>query len=364
MTHWINRLLSPLGVTLKKKSSLDALQAILWDAQQQNTTLVRQMEEQVQLNEQCQQRNTALTQRVEDVIRINSENLNETRAILGNLVRDQEQKNLHELEFAMFSRWQLMDRLEEVAPYPAREVCPLCGEALPNNLKEYRTECIFHGGRLVRYQCPYCDVIFGPEKMLNLSPYALGEEYKWHYSFCNEGASLEKELRAFHELKPRRDGCYLNYGAGRWSQTTEILRNEGWNVFDYEPYAAETGEAVIRDRQKLAKMKFDGIFSQDLMEHLRNPIDELRFMSSLLNPGGVMNHVTGCWEYMYEYTRFHLFFFLGRSREVLASRAGMHLVSYKQEILEGLMPYYSCLFSLPEGVHKNYHGEEAIQEGV
>ena len=59
MTHWINRLLSPLGVTLKKKSSLDALQAILWDAQQQNTTLVRQMEEQVQLNEQCQQRNTA-----------------------------------------------------------------------------------------------------------------------------------------------------------------------------------------------------------------------------------------------------------------------------------------------------------------
>ena len=169
MTHWINRLLSPLGVTLKKKSSLDALQAILWDAQQQNTTLVRQMEEQVQLNEQCQQRNTALTQRVEDVIRINSENLNETRAILGNLVRDQEQKNLHELEFAMFSRWQLMDRLEEVAPYPAREVCPLCGEALPNNLKEYRTECIFHGGRLVRYQCPYCDVIFGPEKMLNLA---------------------------------------------------------------------------------------------------------------------------------------------------------------------------------------------------
>ena len=82
MTHWINRLLSPLGVTLKKKSSLDALQAILWDAQQQNTTLVRQMEEQVQLNEQCQQRNTALIQRVEDVIRINSENLNETRAIL------------------------------------------------------------------------------------------------------------------------------------------------------------------------------------------------------------------------------------------------------------------------------------------
>lgn len=253
------------------------------------------------------------------------------------------------LEYLMFLRWQLMDRLEEMSPLPLPARCPLCGETLSGELRRYETECIFHGGRLLRHQCPHCDVIFGPQKMLRLSDADLAEEYRWHYTISEEGDSLTKELRAFEELRPRKDGVYLNYGAGRWSHTREHLRAQGWNVYDYEPYSQSEGEFVITDRNRLSGMAFDGLFSQDVVEHLRHPAEEMRFMSSLLKEGGRMVHVTGCWEYMYEYTRFHFFFFLGRSREVLARESGLHLVEYVRDDADPALPYYSCTFQKPEG---------------
>jgi len=42
-----------------------------------------------------------------------------------------------------------------------------------------------------------------------------------------------------------------------------------------------------------------------------------------------MAHATPCFEYLFEYTRFHLFFFPGRSREVLAQRAGLKIESFE-----------------------------------
>lgn len=252
------------------------------------------------------------------------------------------------LEYLMFLRWQLMDRLEEISPLPLPDRCPLCGGALSGELRRYETECIFQGGRLLRYQCPHCDVIFGPQKMLRLSDANLAEEYRWHYTFSNESDTLTKELRAFEELRPRREGVYLNYGAGRWSHTREHLRAQGWNVYDYEPYSQAEGEFVITDRNRLAQMTFDGLFSQDVVEHLRHPAEEMRFMSSLVKQGGRMVHVTGCWEYMYEYTRFHLFFFLGRSKEVLARESGLRLAAYVRDDADPSLPYYSCTFEKPE----------------
>ena len=38
-----------------------------------------------------------------------------------------------------------------------------------------------------------------------------------------------------------------------------------------------------------------------------------------------MAHATGCFDYAYEYTRFHYFFFTGRSLALTAEKLGMHL---------------------------------------
>lgn len=46
-------------------------------------------------------------------------------------------------------------------------------------------------------------------------------------------------------------------------------------------------------------------------------------MKEILTADARMSHATPCFEYLYEYTRFHLFFYLGRSRTLLAEKAGL-----------------------------------------
>ena len=79
-------------------------------------------------------------------------------------------------------------------------------------------------------------------------------------------------------------------------------------------------------------MRFDGIFSNDLLEHLSDPIHELQFMKLLLKSReSKMAHCTGCYNYKYEYTRFHMFFYTGKSLDVLAERAGLSVLERSNE---------------------------------
>ena len=226
--------------------------------------------------------------------------------------------------------WRGIDHLEDRGNVATSHCCPLCNHSGPSDtFRIHQSQCRFGGGRLVRYQCPACDVIFGPYKMLALTPEALGEEYEWHYRLFSEGDSTEQELRAFFSLSPRRDGVYLNYGAGAWSRSVAQLRQQGWNVIAYEPTAsASSGPNIITSEAELRGHRFDGLFSNNVIEHLRYPAQTLRRLAALLKPGACMSHATPCFEYRYEYTRFHLFFFLGRSRELLAHNAGLEITHY------------------------------------
>lgn len=227
------------------------------------------------------------------------------------------------------NRWSLNDSISAGLNNENHINCPLCDANLEKKLiSKFESHCIFGGGRLVRYQCSDCDLIFGPEKILNMSDAQLSDEYSLHYSVYSEGDSTEQEIRAFHALNPSKNGMYLNFGAGAWSKSIKILRDEGWNVYGYEPYSQNTSEFIITDEKILESMKFDGIFSNNVLEHFNHPVDEMRKMSRYLKEDGRMSHATPCFEYLYEYTRFHLFFFLGRSSNILAKKAGLKVIEY------------------------------------
>ncbi|MDR3572072.1 MAG: methyltransferase domain-containing protein [Candidatus Pacebacteria bacterium] len=224
------------------------------------------------------------------------------------------------------SQWRVIDECRSLAVPSQSLACPLCGHRAPTEaFKAYSSHCIFGGGRLVRHQCPDCDVIFGPQKMLELTNEELSQEYATHYRVYEEGDSTELEIRAFHALNPRRDGVYLNYGAGAWSKSVGSLRSQGWNVFAYDPHVASPETEFSLDRSSLSNRKFDGIFSNNVLEHFRYPVNELKDIANHLEQGAKMSHATPCFEYLYEFTRFHLFFFLGRSRMLLARLAGLEV---------------------------------------
>jgi hypothetical protein len=232
------------------------------------------------------------------------------------------------------NRWSMADALESKLSTlsPAELTCPLCAHSAPKAaFQEYLSHCIFAGGRLLRHGCPNCQVIFGPVKMLELNDQELGEDYQQHYSVFEEGDSSVQERRAFLSLQPSRQGTYLNYGAGRWSDTTQKLRNEGWDVYAYDPYAEDSRQSHALTTADLEHQRFDGIFSNNVLEHLRHPVADLRRQASLLKPQGSLALATPCFSYLYEFTRFHLFFYTGRSRTFLLEQAGLMETDFMED---------------------------------
>lgn len=238
----------------------------------------------------------------------------------------------------MYTKWKYIDDVVERSEKPTDIIkCDICGyQAERGSYKTKISQCQFNGGKLVRYVCPECGVIFGPTKFSNLSQEEIDEDYTAHYFGYDETPLAYKEIEAFYMLNPTKEGVYLNYGCGSWSKTIQKLRAEGYNVYGYEPYAPETDNPyMITDKKELVKMKFDGIFSNDLLEHLMNPVEDLKFMKTLLkDPRSKMSHSTACYIYKYEITRFHTHFFTGDSVKVMCEKAGLKIVDYRDEMEE------------------------------
>ena len=175
----------------------------------------------------------------------------------------------------------------------------------------------------MRHECPSCGAIFGPQKVLRLSPEQIEEDYRRTYAWYEEGDATESELKAFKCLGPRMDGHYLNYGAGRWSRMLSLARQMGYDIIGYDPFVASESPYVVSSAEELKRRRFDGIMSNNLIEHLTDPVGSFSFMRSLLADDGVMAHCTPCYEYSYEFSRFHVIFFTGKALDAVCRRSGL-----------------------------------------
>jgi len=270
------------------------------------------------------------------------------------------------------TKWRFMDYILSMTDNSDREIqCGIC--KYKNDVKTFETietDCIFEGGHLVRYICPDCGVIFGPLKFSDLNEQEFDDDYTVHYSGFSEGDSTDKEIAAFMQLRPEKGKSYLNYGCGSWSSSIEELHNDGYIIYGYDPYSNDSkgNPYIITDREELGKMRFDGLFSNNLLEHLPDPAKELEFMKSLLNrPTAKMAHSTGCYKYMFEFTRFHMYFFTGRSLDIISENAGL---TYGELIKDEKWEDFLCyVFSRKEAVPINYlpkmllSGEGEVRKG-
>jgi CBS domain-containing protein len=229
--------------------------------------------------------------------------------------------------------------------YKTEFECLICGNIVnPGDSKRYVSYDVFSGGVLVRYECSSCGAIVGPEKMLKLSDEELSADYKRHYDIYSEGDTTEHEIFTFMQFRPQKDKTYLNWGCGVWSKTLEILRERGYNVYGYEPYASGESPFILSSFDELKKYRFDGIFSNNLLEHLRYPVDDfIRMRSLLADDESEIIHTTACYEYLYEYSRFHLSFYTEDSINVLSERSGLTHSQFLRDNSMGI-PYISCKF--------------------
>jgi SAM-dependent methyltransferase len=233
----------------------------------------------------------------------------------------------HELlkGFIVPALWDAHDRLYERVPPTVPPPCLAC-DTSPSTVpfRERVDVCAFGGGRLVRLECPSCGCVFGPIKYLETPPALIEADYRLLYASYSEGDSTEHELRAFEALRPRRDGVYLNWGSGARSASVERLRARGHDVWGYEPHADVDSPFVARRREEISA-RFDGIFSNNVIEHLVDPAAQFREFHRLLKNGGRMAHASPCYAWSFAYSRFHVFFPLGEAAARLAERSGFTL---------------------------------------
>jgi SAM-dependent methyltransferase len=224
--------------------------------------------------------------------------------------------------------WTLLDRVyARLGPEnPPR--CLACDAPGPFTLRH--DQCVFGGGALERLECPDCGCVFGPLKYLELPSQLIEADYKLLYQSYKEGDSTEHELRAFRALDPKPGGLYLNWGSGAWSTSVERLRAEGFDVWGYEPYAQSSGRYIVKSRGEVSA-KFDGIFSNNVIEHLIDPAGQFADFSQVLKPGGLMAHASPCYDWRYTFTRFHVFFPMGAAPERLADRTGFRVVGREND---------------------------------
>jgi SAM-dependent methyltransferase len=230
----------------------------------------------------------------------------------------------------MERHWRAVDRqTARAGGPPVPEVCLLCGSPGPGFVA--RTDrCRFRGGRLIRHRCPDCGVVFGPQKMLDLTPEELDAEYRELYSVYREEATEFSVLWTFSLLDPRPSGRYLDFGCGPDPAPLRVLRSLGFDAGGFDPVAAPGDPIVATDWAALGERPFDGIITHNVLEHLVDPVATTRQLAGLLAPGGRLIHATECFDEVITDTRFHLWFFTGRSPAVLAERAGLQIVAVER----------------------------------
>ncbi|HEY5267649.1 MAG TPA: methyltransferase domain-containing protein [Candidatus Saccharimonadales bacterium] len=207
--------------------------------------------------------------------------------------------------------------------------CPIC-QCQQGTFEVFECDCQFVAiegldQHLVRHKCPDCGVIFGTQQMLNLTKEELSSAYQKLFDTGHRDPgeiTVNAEVNDLLALNPTKEGIYLNWGAQE-STAPDKAKNLGFSLYNYDPFITSTLSSNYLNTEQIKQMKFDGIISHNLLEHFQNPIEDLKFMASLLKPNASMIHSTECYKYLHAQTKYHLFFFEGKSLDIICDKAGL-----------------------------------------
>jgi Methyltransferase domain len=202
--------------------------------------------------------------------------------------------------------------------------CPVCGSVVGPAAERIRREVgMFKVGPIIRVRCPECDAVFGPVSIISMRAERLQSEYELLYSVYAEPDTTRFQRTTFQALEPRKASRILNYACGTWKRGVNELLADGFDVYGYEPSLPKQHPRIATSLEELGKVKFDGIFSHNFVEHIQNPVAQFSEWKSMLCPGGRMAHSTACFEYLCDESPFHICYLLGNSLNRLCGRVGL-----------------------------------------
>jgi 2-polyprenyl-3-methyl-5-hydroxy-6-metoxy-1,4-benzoquinol methylase len=69
-------------------------------------------------------------------------------------------------------------------------------------------------------------------------------------------------------------------------------------VWGFDPNSSSSNPYIVNRREEISA-SFDGIFSNNVIEHFRTPVTQFEEFHRILKPGGMMAHSSPCYEYAY-----------------------------------------------------------------
>ncbi|MEP6817345.1 MAG: class I SAM-dependent methyltransferase [Marmoricola sp.] len=126
-----------------------------------------------------------------------------------------------------------------------------------------------------------------------------------------------------------RGGSFLDW-AGGYGTLTRLMRDRGHDFVDHDPMATNVfaGRHRVDD---LTGLRFDAVTAFEVLEHLADPVEQLREAAELTDLLLVTTQVIpdpaprpGSWDYYAPETGQHITFYTARTVAVLARRLGFH----------------------------------------
>lgn len=217
-------------------------------------------------------------------------------------------------ELSLINRWKNLKQ-----PVLENLMCKICNyENTLEQYKIYKTNDIFNAGELIRYQCPNCDVIFGDLRFLNMDKEEISKDYIDLYSYYNEADTSKYILKCLNKINFGKDKVYLDYACGKKMETLNLLNDHNYNVYGYDAYVDNSHNKFIKNINDIKNI--DIIYSNNYIEHVIEPFEDLQILIDLLNNNGKLVLISPCWEYCIEFTHYHTFFFLGKSIQYLCEK--------------------------------------------
>lgn len=228
--------------------------------------------------------------------------------------------------------------------------CRICNHKNnPESTRLLKSQCKFlDKEELIRYQCEKCGVIYGTEKILNMPHEELSNLYKKLYENYTEADSREIQeynLKLAHTYLNNPESLVLNWGSGHLPVSKPFKDKFQLNAIDYD--FVKFHDDMINDLELIKDHSLGGIVSNNLLEHLQDPIKSFKQMNTMLKNNGIMVHSTPCIirinhpevphdhpEVPYDYTRFHTFFHTESSLNILAEKTGFQLLDIEYKFSE------------------------------
>lgn len=150
-------------------------------------------------------------------------------------------------------------------------ICPLCHDEKTNLYEKVRDRAYF--------QCQRCSLVFVPRSDL-ISSDLEKERYENHQN-SEENSDYIKYLAAIAEKissKVPKGSTGLDFGCGKSLLMEKILGQHGFSVSSYDLF--------FHPNETTLEKKYDFVLLSEVLEHLRDPYEELQKINGLLKQNG------------------------------------------------------------------------------